>query len=190
MSYGALRAGRAGTPLAITAGQRVTGLTVRLPRGAVITGRVTDENGRPSRGVFVRLLRSEQQAGVRTLVPVSFAPAAAASVVTQTDDLGNYRLFGLSAGDYVVSVLPQEALGASAPRAVPTPPSSTYVPVYYPGTTMASVAGVITVGAGEERTGVDVSLVRVAAAVISGVVTSLTFAVPAQLARFARARAS
>src|SRR5919106_2916969 len=41
--YGALRPGRPGTPITIANGQRVDTLVLRLSRGAVITGTITDE---------------------------------------------------------------------------------------------------------------------------------------------------
>ncbi|MEO7189733.1 MAG: carboxypeptidase-like regulatory domain-containing protein [Vicinamibacterales bacterium] len=170
MTFGALGPDRAGTPLAISAGEHLDALTITLPRGAVIAGLVTNEMGRPAQGISVRLMRFQQRNGARTLV--SPAPVGGGIISMQTDDLGSYRLFGLPAGDYVVSATPQEVASLSGTRgSLPaSAPAAIYVPVYFPGTTVASAASVITVVGGEERMGVGIPLSRVKAAALSGVV--------------------
>jgi hypothetical protein len=59
-----------------------------VPTG-VITGRVTDE-GRPAGNVWVRAMRVTYLDGVRTFMSGDSTP---------TDDLGEYRLFGLAPGE-------------------------------------------------------------------------------------------
>jgi hypothetical protein len=70
--------------------------SIMLAKGSVITGKVTDANGKPMIGVSVRptLVRDWQGKSVR------------ASLVRerQTDDQGTYRLYGLEPGAYLVSV--------------------------------------------------------------------------------------
>ena len=66
-----------------------------LPRGSLITGRVVDEFGDPATDVQVSALRYQFVQGTRQLT-------AAGRVVT-TNDIGEYRLFGLSPGQYFVS---------------------------------------------------------------------------------------
>jgi hypothetical protein len=56
--YGAKRPGRPGTSIALANGQQLTGITLTLQRGGVITGRVVDETGEPANGTGVRLLQS------------------------------------------------------------------------------------------------------------------------------------
>ena len=68
--------------------------------------------------------------------------------------------------------------GYGAPTPTPTPSPTpkpnpnkvtvAYAPVYYPGTTTASGASMVTVGAGEERNGVDFSLRLVRTAKVEG----------------------
>ena len=60
MSYGARRHDRPGTPLNLAEGQRLGSLSIRLPKGGVITGRLTDENGGPAQGAQVRLLQDRK----------------------------------------------------------------------------------------------------------------------------------
>jgi hypothetical protein len=46
-SYGAKRPGRPGTPIQLADGQRLTDLTIRMSRGGVITGAITNQSGEP-----------------------------------------------------------------------------------------------------------------------------------------------
>ena len=61
------------------------------------------------------------------------------------------------------------AVTAPAPSELPDQ-SSTYAPTYYPGTTTPAAGSIITVGAGEERAGIDFQIQRVIASSIRGVV--------------------
>jgi hypothetical protein len=102
MSFGASRPGRPGRPLPLT-GDGSRHVEFRLPRGAVITGVIRDPQGDPAPGVSVALLshRFSPAAAEREFVPVpGIAPAV-------TDDRGVYRIFGLSAGSYLVTALPR-----------------------------------------------------------------------------------
>ena len=113
MNYGSKRTGGSGTPIVVTAGQRATA-AVTLPRGSVITGTVRDERGLPVPNVGVTALRyavsfttgerTLQSAGVGSagLVQTSYAVDAFPGTA-ETDDLGVYRIFGLPAGEYLVS---------------------------------------------------------------------------------------
>ena len=78
-----------------------------MPRGAVITGLLTDATGQPLPGLQVRAMRFRilPPRGERQLVEVS-----SGNVVT--DDRGIYRIFGLTAGDYAVSVRPTPGVEA------------------------------------------------------------------------------
>ena len=83
LAYGQRRPLQAGTPLQVSAGQRIGGIDFRLPRGSIITGHVVDDTGDPAPGATVRVLRNEYRAGVRQLVPAGNA---------QTDDRGAFRI--------------------------------------------------------------------------------------------------
>ena len=93
LSYGQRRPLQAGTPLQLADGQEIKDIEFRLPRGSVIAGHVYDETGDPMPGVMVRVLRYQYQQGDRRLVPAGTA---------QTDDQGQYRVWGLMPGDYYV----------------------------------------------------------------------------------------
>ena len=91
MSYGARRPGREGITLSLDTGQQLTGVIFRMTAHAVIAGRILDEDGEPLQGVQVTADRYWFIEGKRQLSPAGFA---------STDDLGEYRMFGLSPGRY------------------------------------------------------------------------------------------
>jgi len=93
LSYGQRRPLQAGTPLQLADGQEIKDLQFQLPRGSVIAGHVYDETGDPMPGVLVRVLRYQYQQGDKRLAPAGTA---------QTDDQGQYRVWGLMPGDYYI----------------------------------------------------------------------------------------
>ncbi len=192
MSYGAKRPDRPGTPVNLAEGQRLTDLSLRLPRGGVISGRILDDTGGPAQGVQVRLLQYRMQQGERALTS-----ALGGSLMGETtDDRGMYRLYGLPPGEYVVAASPRNsnigeirastpdeirsALAALQQPATPAPPAGQplppprdyvtvgFAPVYFPGSPSISGASTIALGPGEERSGVDFSLQIVRTAKIEG----------------------
>ena len=194
MSYGARRHDRPGTPVNLHEGQQLAGLSLRLPRGGVIAGRILDENGGPAASVQVRLLQYRMQLGERTLMP-----ALGGSLMGETtDDRGMYRLYGLPPGEYLVAASPRNtnageirastaeeiraALAALQQPATPPPPAGQplppprehvtvgFAPVYFPGSPSVGGASTISLGPGEERSGVDFSLQIVRTAKIDGTV--------------------
>jgi protocatechuate 3,4-dioxygenase beta subunit len=94
LTYGQRRPLQAGTPLQLLDGQQLKSVDFRLPRGGVIAGRILDEDGEAMPGTTVRVMRYQYLQGDRRLVPVG---------TSQTDDKGNYRVWGLMPGDYYVS---------------------------------------------------------------------------------------
>ena len=94
-AYGARRPNRPGTALVLAEDQRITGLTLRMTRGSAISGVLVDHNGEPFSGANVSAMRNTfVGTGQRSLLPVASAVS---------DDRGQYRLWGLAAGDYVIS---------------------------------------------------------------------------------------
>ncbi|HXT68655.1 MAG TPA: carboxypeptidase-like regulatory domain-containing protein [Vicinamibacterales bacterium] len=192
--YGARQAGATvGQPVALTNSQTVD-ITVRLPRGGVIAGTVLDENGSPMPLVRMQVQRVTTSAlGERV-----FTPSIAGAGAPSTDDKGAYRIYGLPAGDYIVMArstlanqgsevrqtttaelqwadrLLRGAGGTAAPgtdAGAPPRRSVTYASVYYPGTVNSSSAGIVSVAAGQERSGVDLRMQFVPTARIEGRVT-------------------
>lgn len=191
---GARRAGHLGTPIALADGQKVTNVAVRLPMGAVITGVVTDERGEPAEAI-IGVYQWRMQGGER----VAMTAAGTNGGLNSTDDRGRYRIFGLTPGDYVVVAMSarlsaplrtltvaevDEALrtGAAPPGSPAATANQRYAAVFFPGTTRASDALTITLGTGEERSGVDFKLQVVTTARVTGVVTSSDGQLPQRMA--------
>jgi hypothetical protein len=108
LSYGQRRPLQAGTPLQLADGQQLKGVDFSLPRGGVIAGRVVNEDGEAMPGVIVRIMRYQYQQGERRLTAAGTA---------QTDDLGQYRVWGLMPGDYYVNALTRlPGIGAGGGR--------------------------------------------------------------------------
>jgi hypothetical protein len=181
MSYGAKRAYRAGAGVFLQAGERVEGLALTLPRGAVMAGTVYDEAGAPMPGVPVMAWEVRTSlGGERTLGYVGD------TVTVITDDRGAYRLFGLPAGDFTVGTtwyysgqpyevrLPTAAefKAAFQPAAMPTsgaptrPPAQpapeparyNYAPVFTPGAADPMAATTFSLAPGEVREGIDLRM--------------------------------
>src|SRR5437016_9080362 len=96
LSYGQRRPLQAGTPLQLADGQQLKGIEFRLPRGSVIAGHIFDEDGEAVPGAIVRVMRYQYMQGNRQLVPAGTA---------QTDDKGQYRVWGLMPGDYYINAV-------------------------------------------------------------------------------------
>ena len=105
MSAGADRPERPGLGIEVRAGETAQ-TSIRLPRGAVITGIVRLPTGEPAAGFAVGPLiqRYVPSAGERRLT-------APPNTAITTDDRGVYRIFGLAAGTYLVTAAPRVPLG-------------------------------------------------------------------------------
>jgi hypothetical protein len=132
-----------------------------LTRGAAIAGRVYDEFGDPIANARVAALRLALSANGRQLVP--------AGTSAPTDDTGAFRVFGLTAGDYYLAASLSSAAAANGSLVTAEGPV-TYAPSYYPGTPDISAAQRLTVRAGEEQSGVGITLAPVRAVSVSGIV--------------------
>ena len=81
-------------------------LAIQLTRGAAISGHVLGNNGAPIAGVRVRARRVNVAEPTRSATGADAVPTAGRTAPwtdATTDDLGEYRLGGLAAGQYEVS---------------------------------------------------------------------------------------
>jgi protocatechuate 3,4-dioxygenase beta subunit len=163
IEYGQKRPFERGKTLEVAPGELLDKIDVTLPRGGAITGRVFDEFGDPAATVFVRALRQRYVDGRRELTPLAEALEVLANGGGDiTDDLGQFRIYGLAPGDYYVSALftpPGEAATAAG-----------YPPIYYPGTPAAVEARRIRVAVGEEAQNINLTLISARYATVSGTV--------------------
>lgn len=165
LSYGQRRPNEQGKPIELAEGQVLEKVDMTLPRGSAITGRIQDEFGEPVAGVGVQAMRYRFFNGQRRLVPAGGAQST-------TDDLGQYRVYGLPPGEYAISATLRGSLAAMAAGASSSSgfaDRSTYAPTYYPGTQQTSEAQRLTVGLAQELSNISFQLIPSRAAKISGV---------------------
>ena len=159
--YGALSPTGEGTDLTLAPGQQLHQVAFRLvPLGAV-AGRIVDEDGEPLQGVGIQALRFSYANGRRQLISVSG---------TSSNDRGEYRIFGLRAGRYLLRAsMPGAPMskpfesGALVPEA-----QDFYAPVYFPGAVDLDSASAISLAEGAELADVDFRLRKVRAVTIRG----------------------
>ena len=139
-----------GQILTLAPGQELKDLHLRLQAAAIIRGRVTDEDGDPLPNAEVTALRQTYVAGHK-----HWENAGA----DRTNDLGEYRIANLPAGNVYISVNPPpdfksliENAGARADARNPKPDaqSETYQTIYYPGTPDRGQAAPVQLHSGDE----------------------------------------
>jgi hypothetical protein len=129
-----------------------------LPRGGVITGRVVDEFGEPIADVRVMPMRYQYVQGRRRLIASARQEA--------TNDIGEYRIFGLAPGQYLLSATLQTAGAMMMDSA--SDDRSGYAPTFYPGTPDASQAERVTIGIGQTLSEINMPLVPTRTVRVSG----------------------
>lgn len=167
MNYGAKKANAPGstdpgTPIELADGQAFDKATIALSRGAVVVGRVTDENGDPLARVQV--------------YTVMYLPGSSRGLRNggnaQTDDLGQFRIFGLAPGDYTVAA---EARGNSfvPPNAPPEneEDKNGFMTTFFPATTDEGAAQRVHTKPGAETPGVEIHMVTGRLFHLTGMVT-------------------
>ena len=140
---------------------------------AVIAGQVLNEDGEPMQHVSVAAMRYGY-----TVMGRHLAQAATAS----TDDKGQFRLFGLQPGSYLIVASPSEGAFAGGDAMViaetpdSAPPSkknqTVYTTVYYPNETSPQRATPVLVKPGDESQA-NFTMTRVPAHNVSGTVAGL-----------------
>ena len=158
-------------------GQSVDDLLFRMVPTAVITGRITDEDGDPMSGVTVFAQRKK---------PGKTAREGAASATT--NDLGEYRLSGLFPGQYWIVAMPRPDFRDYDQPSKKSQndnqanqdnshgelePETRYLTTYYPGTYDALQGSAVTLKAGDEMPA-NFTLVPARTYRVRGIVTGVT----------------
>jgi protocatechuate 3,4-dioxygenase beta subunit len=131
--------------------ENVEGINFALVRGGVITGRVTDADGRPVIEQQVNVYQAEMYEQ-----KVQRAIYAVASV--QTDDRGIYRVFGMNAGRYKVAVgRSDDELNVTYNQQR----NISYKQVFYPDVADQAKATMVEVTEGGEANNIDITVGRV-----------------------------
>ena len=160
-SYGAKSSNRPGTVLAVSPGGTIEA-NFKLTPHSVVTGRIVDEDGDAMANVQVHLSRFQWQNGKRMLIPGESGT---------TNDLGEYRIFGVAPGKYYLSATYNPGQWNQVKTAGDAPDSA-YSPVYYPGTTDSSSATRLEVPKSGHLNGVDFTMQKTKSYRISGRVIS------------------
>lgn len=141
-NYGARTPTESGQTVIVTSGSQENLALALVPQG-VVSGRVIDEDGEPVSGAFVHLL-------MRVWVSSQFRIARIRGV--QSNDLGEFRVAGVSQGTYYVLVEPKAENPATAVS------NRRLLRTFAPGVAGLAGATPIVIQAGEERSGVDIQL--------------------------------
>jgi hypothetical protein len=131
--------------------ENVEDIDLKLVRGGVITGRVKDAEGKPVVEQRIALAPvDENGAPARTQGPSPFN-----SQMYLTDDRGVYRIYGLPAGHYKVSV------GSDPTRGAMSTGSHIYYPLtFYGDVTDQAKAAVVELSEGGEAANIDIQVGR------------------------------
>jgi protocatechuate 3,4-dioxygenase beta subunit len=173
VQYGQTRPFETGRPIELADKQVLEKADIGMPRGSVISGRIVDEFGDPLSDALVSAMRQTWSNGRRRLLSTGRT--------SQTNDLGQFRMYGLPPGEYYVSatlrntdimMMDAALMGGPASGASGSTPSSGYAPTYFPGTTTAANAQRVSVAIGQEAQNTDFALAAVRLARITGTVMS------------------
>jgi hypothetical protein len=147
-------------------GEQPVTLNVALTPMAAVSGRLTDEFGRPFTGIEVQILKPVyDKDGRRSLQNVRFA---------HSDDRGIYRIYWIPPGRYYVA-----AGFGDEPRRTANEVRGERVPgVYYPSALEPAQASLIEVKPAAELIGIDFSFRRLHEYSISGRVLDATTGAP------------
>jgi len=149
-SYGARGPNRPGTTISLDPGQHLKEVNFKLTPHGVVSGRIVDEDGDPVVHASVQAQSYRRIEGRKQLVP---------SGAAGTNDLGEYRIFGLAPGRFYLSATyNQTAWEPTLDRSAKAPPEEGYVPTYYPSGIDLAAAAAVEVTPGAELRGMNITL--------------------------------
>jgi hypothetical protein len=171
-----------GVVVTLGEGEAVRGLSLALTQTAAIYGRIYDRAGAAVANAQVQAMKYVYQGDGRTLDAIK---------ATLTNDLGEYRLFWLPPGQYLVSatVLPgslpntmvvpieggtftaMRTLSSGTGALIGVPDEAVGLPLYFPGTVDVRSAQPLALSPGDNRGGIDIQIDHRNAHRIRGFVT-------------------
>ena len=157
-AFGAERVEGPGKRMPIADGQVLDKIDIRLTRAGVVTGKIVDEFGDPVTDVMVVPMRYQFGQGGRRLSQTGRG--------AQTNDIGEYRIYGLSPGQYYISAtLRSFSMGDQQ-----STDRSGYAATYYPGTANVAEAQRVTIAQGQTISAINLTLLPTQTARVAGVV--------------------
>lgn len=167
MEYGQHKPSDPGAIVNLHPGQSMSDLLFKMGRAGVISGRIFDEDGEPMANVMVNALKYSYREARRELTLVTEA---------QSNDLGEFRLFGLAPGRYFVSAEQMEwnhVVGEKEFSGTGNANEKGYGKVYYPSALEPDKASALTVKEGEEIPSIDFLMKEIQVYRIRGKVMNL-----------------
>jgi protocatechuate 3,4-dioxygenase beta subunit len=158
-SWGEQRVEGPGKRITLADGQKLDDINIRLMRTGAITGRIVDEFGDPVTDVAVMAMRYQYVQGSRRLMPSARGG--------QTNDIGEFRLYGLTPGQYYVSATLRNNFN---PIGTDTNDRTGYAPTFYPGTGNVAEAQRLTIAPGQSIASINLTLLPITTSKISGTV--------------------
>lgn len=139
-----------GQSVNVAEGETIAKIDFALVRGGVVTGRITDSEGRPLIGERVNVVLKDgvPDPGIQM--------GMLAGSRDQTDDRGVYRIYGLGPGSYKVSV--GQAASAAGAVTIMGMGGSQYLKMFYPGVQEEAKATILEIKEGTELKEVDISV--------------------------------
>jgi hypothetical protein len=135
--------------------QQLSNITISLQPGGALAGRFVDQFGRPSTQLTVAALRVGYDRGRRVYTQVQTA---------DTNDRGEFRLFWMPPGEYIVAGSTRTLLRAAIQLGAQRLPVQTF----FPGTTDVSKALPVTVKSGSDTTGLNFGMETVPGVAVLG----------------------
>ena len=133
-----------GQPITVADDEAIAKIDFALVRGGVITGRITDTEGRPVIGERVSVVAADAPDTGRAMTMFD-GPR------NVTDDRGIYRVYGLGPGNYKVSIGQAAAAGTIMGMG-----GSQYAKTFYPGVAEEAKATIIEINKGTEVSNIDI----------------------------------
>lgn len=157
-TYGQRKSNREGKSLMLEPGNKLMGIDFGLVPTGVITGRVLGEDYQPRVGAYVEALAWSYVHGRRQLLTEG---------LEKTNDLGEYRIYGVGPGRYYVFVAGKASQqGTRPPRGSQV--DKVYVSTFYPNASEFDDAKAVDVLPGGETRSIDVTTSKMRAFHVRG----------------------
>jgi hypothetical protein len=146
----------------IRSGEAHKPVVFSLEQAPTMAGRIQTENGEPISNILVEALKAEYGSdGKRTFTALAS---------TLSDDRGDYRLYWMDPGEYVVSASYVPVIKTSV-NPIETRPRIVYAPTYYPNASALTIARHIVLKADQNNLTLDFRLIRAPVVTVRGSLT-------------------